>query len=226
MRRVSIDPVRYHCRCVVSNCCDLHVANTAGDPNVSGGSLPGPARPIGGGAHIAAADIVQPRRMQRQKALNQYLKKHGVEAVLQYKASERRAAARAAAAQQQPSSVIGGLSSAAASMSTSAAAAASAAALLAASAAASAHVRCQFSEGGVKCGERGLPLTKYCRRHILEDRAQVLFKACAVEKSGVVCREPVPITVENATCVLHFELPAQRAYTQKVSVGTLGFNAV
>lgn len=155
---------------------------------------------VGASTANAAAVIVQPRKTQKQKALNQYLKKHGVEAVLQHKAAERRAAATGSLtpklpSQQQQQQVAAGHAAQQSPIN-----------------------RCVFSEGGVKCGERGIPLTKYCRKHILEDRAQVLFKACGIEKSGVVCPEPVPITFENATCVLHFELPPQRAYTQKVSV--------
>lgn len=131
--------------------------------------------------------IDQQRKTQKQKALNQYLKKHGVEAVLQHKAIERRTAINTTATKCQL-----GLAN-------------------------SMHMnRCSFSEGGVKCNESVLPLTKYCRKHILDDRAQVLFKACAIEKSGVVCQEPVPITFEKSTCMLHFELPPQRVYTQKV----------
>lgn len=137
---------------------------------------------------VGVAHIVQPRKTQKQKALNQYLKKHGVEAVLQHKATERRIAITAASTKNQ----LGQLAN---SMPTN---------------------RCTFSEGGVKCTEGGLPLTKYCRKHILDDRSQVLFKACAVEKSGVVCQEPVPIAFENSACMLHFELPPQRVYTQKV----------
>lgn len=160
-------------------------ASTSDDGAIAAGATLDAAR--------ASLAVVQSRQQQRQKALNQYLKKNGVEAVLQHKASERRAQHML----QQTGS--GGTAASTAGPNTSP------------------INRCVYSEGGVKCGERGIPLTKYCRKHILEDRAQVLFKACGIEKSGVVCQEPVPITFENATCVLHFELPPQRAYTQKVS---------
>lgn len=75
--------------------------------------------------------------------------------------------------------------------------------------------RCIFTEGGVKCGDRIIPGCKYCRKHILEDKKQVLFRACNVEKGGVVCQEPVTNIFEDATCVLHIQLPAQRSYSQK-----------
>lgn len=77
--------------------------------------------------------------------------------------------------------------------------------------------KCIYTEGGVKCGDRIVPSSKHCRKHILEDKRQVLFRACDVEKSGVVCKEPVPNIFENSTCALHIELPPQRIYTQKVN---------
>lgn len=76
-------------------------------------------------------------------------------------------------------------------------------------------MRCVFSEGGVKCGERIIPSSKYCRKHILEDKRQVLFRACNIEKAGVICKEPVPGIFEDTTCTLHIQLPPQRNYAQK-----------
>lgn len=76
--------------------------------------------------------------------------------------------------------------------------------------------KCIFTEGGVKCGERALPCCKYCRKHILEDKKQILFKACEKEKSGVVCQEPIPCIFDDSTCVLHLTIPHQRQYVQKV----------
>lgn len=77
------------------------------------------------------------------------------------------------------------------------------------------HPKCAFTEGGVKCGERTLPCCKFCRKHILEDKKQVLFKSCGVEKSGVVCQEPLANIFEDSTCYLHVELPAQKTFTKK-----------
>lgn len=77
------------------------------------------------------------------------------------------------------------------------------------------QTRCIFTEGGVKCGERIIPCSKYCRKHILEDKKQVMFRACDVEKGGVVCQEPVTNIFEDATCALHIQLPAQRSYSLK-----------
>lgn len=77
------------------------------------------------------------------------------------------------------------------------------------------HSRCIFTEGGVKCGDRIIPCSKFCRKHILEDRKQVLFRACNTEKAGVLCKESVPGIFEDTTCTLHIQLPPQRNYTQK-----------
>lgn len=76
-------------------------------------------------------------------------------------------------------------------------------------------MRCVFTEGGVKCGDRIIPSSKYCRKHILEDKKQVLFRACSIEKAGVICKEPVPGIFEDTTCTLHIQLPPQRNYAQK-----------
>lgn len=76
-------------------------------------------------------------------------------------------------------------------------------------------MRCIFTEGGVKCGDRIIPSSKYCRKHILEDKRQVLFRACNIEKAGVICKEPVSAIFEDTTCTLHIQLPPQRNYAQK-----------
>jgi len=78
------------------------------------------------------------------------------------------------------------------------------------------HTKCTYTEGGVKCGERILPACKFCKKHILEDKKQILFRPCYIEKSGVVCQEPVPNIFDDSTCVLHIELPPMRPqYEQK-----------
>lgn len=81
---------------------------------------------------------------------------------------------------------------------------------------ATSYVKCIFTEGGVKCGDRALPCCKFCRKHILEDKKQVLFKACDIEKSGVVCKEPIPSIFDDSTCVLHLVMPTKTHYVQKV----------
>lgn len=77
------------------------------------------------------------------------------------------------------------------------------------------HVKCIFTEGGVKCGEPTLPCCKFCKKHILIDKKQILFQACNIEKSGVICKEPIANIFENATCYLHIELQPEQSYTMK-----------
>ncbi|XP_063985835.1 KAT8 regulatory NSL complex subunit 2 [Diachasmimorpha longicaudata] len=66
--------------------------------------------------------------------------------------------------------------------------------------------KCIFTEGGVKCGERTLPAAKHCRKHILKDERQVLFKACGAKRADITCHEPVPV-VFDSNCVFHMDLP-------------------
>ncbi|XP_054004031.1 KAT8 regulatory NSL complex subunit 2 isoform X4 [Hylaeus anthracinus] len=66
--------------------------------------------------------------------------------------------------------------------------------------------KCIFTEGGVKCGERTLPAAKHCRKHILKDQHQVLFKACGAVRADIECHEPVPI-IFDTNCVFHMNLP-------------------
>ncbi|XP_043484335.1 KAT8 regulatory NSL complex subunit 2 isoform X2 [Leptopilina heterotoma] len=68
--------------------------------------------------------------------------------------------------------------------------------------------KCIFTEGGVKCGERTLPSAKHCRKHILSDHNQVLFKACGASMADIECHEPVPV-IFDSNCVFHMNLPLQ-----------------
>lgn len=70
--------------------------------------------------------------------------------------------------------------------------------------------KCIFTEGGVKCGAKAIPVTKYCRKHILEDPQQVLYRACGCQKADHVCQEPTLNIFENATCVYHVALVSQQ----------------
>lgn len=76
--------------------------------------------------------------------------------------------------------------------------------------------KCNFSDG-VKCTEKAMPgNTRYCRKHIMEDKKQILFKICGIEKSGVVCQEPVMNVFEDSTCVLHTTLfTSPRMYVKR-----------
>lgn len=75
--------------------------------------------------------------------------------------------------------------------------------------------KCIFSEGGVKCNERSIPCCRFCRKHIMEDKKQILFKACGVEKSGIICQEPVQNIFEDSACVLHTTMPQPKVYIKR-----------
>jgi len=74
--------------------------------------------------------------------------------------------------------------------------------------------KCVFTEGGVKCGERALPVTRHCRKHILVDPNQVLFRACGKVRSDTECTTPVEAIFDDATCRLHMDIPPLRSYAQ------------
>nr|CAH7762241.1 unnamed protein product [Callosobruchus chinensis] len=74
--------------------------------------------------------------------------------------------------------------------------------------------KCLFTEGGVKCGEKPLPLTRHCRKHILEDSNQVLFKVCGKVNGDIECTTPVAAIFEDSTCALHKDVPPLRSYSQ------------
>lgn len=75
--------------------------------------------------------------------------------------------------------------------------------------------KCIFSEGGVKCNDRSIPCCRYCKKHIMEDKKQILFKACGIEKSGIVCQEPIVNIFDDSACVLHMTLPQPRTYVKR-----------
>jgi KAT8 regulatory NSL complex subunit 2 len=75
--------------------------------------------------------------------------------------------------------------------------------------------KCIFSEGGVKCNERSIPCCRFCRKHIMEDKKQILFKACGVEKSGIICQEPVQNIFDDSACVLHTTMPHPKVYIKR-----------
>ncbi|CAH1999792.1 unnamed protein product [Acanthoscelides obtectus] len=74
--------------------------------------------------------------------------------------------------------------------------------------------KCLFTEGGVKCGEKPLPLTRHCKKHILEDANQVLFRACGKVNGDIECTTPVAAIFEDSTCPLHKDVPPLRSYSQ------------
>lgn len=112
------------------------------------------------------------------KAMNHYhQRKHGIEAILHKKFIEKRQQSELASTSLSSASVIP-----------------------------KNIQKCNFSDG-VKCTEKAMPgNTKYCRKHIMEDKKQILFKICGIEKSGVICQEPVMNVFEDSTCILHTSL--------------------
>lgn len=70
--------------------------------------------------------------------------------------------------------------------------------------------KCIYVEKDKKCGQRSLPFSKYCTRHILNDTLQVLFRPCGYEDS---CVNPVLPLPSASSCVLHFPLPVFPIYT-------------
>ncbi|XP_042894208.1 KAT8 regulatory NSL complex subunit 2-like [Penaeus japonicus] len=69
-------------------------------------------------------------------------------------------------------------------------------------------VKCIYSEGSWRCGEKSIPLSKYCVKHILHDPNQVLFGACGVSRYGDDgCSMPVISTPHTTTCIYHTPIP-------------------
>ncbi|KAK4301455.1 hypothetical protein Pmani_026411 [Petrolisthes manimaculis] len=69
-------------------------------------------------------------------------------------------------------------------------------------------VKCVYSEGSWKCGEKSIPLSKYCSKHILHDPNQVLFRGCGVSRCGDdQCSMPVVFLPYSTTCVYHTPIP-------------------
>ncbi|KAF5300877.1 hypothetical protein FQR65_LT09039 [Abscondita terminalis] len=75
------------------------------------------------------------------------------------------------------------------------------------------YTKCIYTEGGVKCGERALPVTRHCRKHILEDTNQVLFRACSKIQGNMECTTPVEAIFDDTTCRLHMDIPEIRSYS-------------
>lgn len=69
-------------------------------------------------------------------------------------------------------------------------------------------VKCVYSEGSWRCGEKSIPLSKYCSKHILHDPNQVLFVACGITRSGDDhCVTPIVCTPHITTCIYHTPIP-------------------
>jgi KAT8 regulatory NSL complex subunit 2 len=69
---------------------------------------------------------------------------------------------------------------------------------------------CTYVEMGIKCTGKMIPKSKYCKKHILKDPKQILFRACNVLQSDNQCQEPIVNFDTKSTCVLHEKLPMLR----------------
>lgn len=72
------------------------------------------------------------------------------------------------------------------------------------------HQHCTFVEMGIKCTGKMLPKSKFCKKHILKDPKQVLFRACDIIQSDNKCQEPIVNYDSKSTCILHEKLPMLR----------------
>ncbi|CAH2056429.1 unnamed protein product, partial [Iphiclides podalirius] len=75
--------------------------------------------------------------------------------------------------------------------------------------------RCTFTEGGVRCSTHVLPAAKHCLKHILYDRHQVLFGACADPRGCAPCGEPVARLPLPHSCRYHAAPPPYQVFTLK-----------
>lgn len=69
---------------------------------------------------------------------------------------------------------------------------------------------CTFVEMGIKCTGKMIPKSKFCKKHILKDPKQILFRACGILQSDNKCQEPIVNFDAKSTCVLHEKLPMLR----------------
>ncbi|RWS31250.1 KAT8 regulatory NSL complex subunit 2-like protein [Leptotrombidium deliense] len=62
-------------------------------------------------------------------------------------------------------------------------------------------IGCIFLVNDEPCNDKALPLTHYCRKHILYDSHQVLFRPCAA--GNPPCLNPIISFQHKNTCILH-----------------------
>lgn len=68
-----------------------------------------------------------------------------------------------------------------------------------------AYPRCIYvGDNSVKCSDRAIPLSKFCKKHIGEDQYQVLFRPC--QFGGGACGKQVFCLDECCTCPTHLPL--------------------
>ncbi|KAF7491478.1 hypothetical protein SSS_02827 [Sarcoptes scabiei] len=73
---------------------------------------------------------------------------------------------------------------------------------------------CVYRKENFKCGEKCLPLSNYCKNHILYDPNQVLYRPCA--KDEPPCLEPVVSYIHKNCCLKHKFLKFQSSDIEKI----------
>ncbi|GFR79327.1 KAT8 regulatory NSL complex subunit 2-like [Elysia marginata] len=132
-------------------------------------------------------DPLQKDRYRKLRAMQQYHKKAGKEALLQRQSTERRVQASTdVSSRGQQSSGPG---------------------LTAMQAAKPAIISCSFLDEDIVCGARAVPLSKFCQKHILHDPCQLLYRPCPFADSQ--CGRPVPTLLNTQYCSLHQALPSE-----------------
>ncbi|GFN94646.1 kat8 regulatory nsl complex subunit 2-like [Plakobranchus ocellatus] len=142
-----------------------------------------------GSIKLYKKDPTQRDRYNKLKALKQYHRKAGKEALLQLQSTQRRiqASAENTAGPMSPARAVTVPASAAGSS------------------AGSSFPACTFLDDGILCGSIVVPLSKFCQKHILHDPWQLLYRPCPFADSQ--CGRPVPTLLNTEFCSLHQSLP-------------------
>jgi len=74
---------------------------------------------------------------------------------------------------------------------------------------------CIFAKPDIVCTNKCLPLSNYCREHILYDVHQVLYRPCAASTPS--CLTPVVSFMYKNTCIYHKELNIDKTEDFKIS---------
>ncbi|KAH9398318.1 KAT8 regulatory NSL complex subunit 2 [Tyrophagus putrescentiae] len=71
------------------------------------------------------------------------------------------------------------------------------------------YPKCIFIKDSNSCNQRCLPLSKYCKAHVLNDPYQVLYRPCAC--GSPLCLEPAISYVHKNSCVRHVQAKMELA---------------
>jgi len=75
--------------------------------------------------------------------------------------------------------------------------------------------KCIQPEKDKKCGQKALPFTKYCLKHILNDSQQLLYKPCSSQGNSSGCNIPTIPVRHLGTCINHCSLPSAMGSTTR-----------